>query len=145
MAREEAKKLIKEAYEFGYFVGYKGHSDWAEWVRNTKERLYSEAERAGVYDLVKDAYSRGRTEGAKKREEEINLGLIEKGTVAEEEAPKPKLKPSAAEKREEVSEEEAMRAEFARFLEGTKILLPPDILKSMKNLELPKMLRLGGE
>jgi hypothetical protein len=144
MTNEEAKKLVKEAYEFGYFVGYKGHSDWAEWVRSTKEDLYSEAEKLGIYELVKEAYIRGKSEGAKKREEEIHLSLIEKGKIVQEEAPKPRVKPSVEEMKG-VPEEEAMRVEFARFLETTKILLPPDLLNSVKHLGPPKMLRLGGE
>ncbi|NJE61522.1 hypothetical protein [Thermococcus sp. 21S7] len=136
--RERAKKLIKEAYEFGYFIGYKGHSDWAEWVRNMKEELYTEAEGLEIYDLVREAYARGKAEGAKKREEEIHLSLIEKGRVTEK-APRPKVKPRAEEK--EVPEEELRRVEFARFLETTRILLPPDILDSMRHLDFPKMLR----
>lgn len=141
MSREEAKKLVKEAYEFGYFVGYKGHSAWAEWVRKTKERLYSEAERLGVYNVVKEAYNRGREEGAKKREEEIHLSLVERGTVREEK-PKPKVRPVKVEK---PPEEERLEEEFIRFTESTKILLPPELLNSLKNLEVPRMLRLGGE
>lgn len=141
MSREEAKKLVKEAYEFGYFVGYKGHSAWAEWVRKTKERLYSEAERLGVYNVVKEAYNRGREEGAKKREKEIHLSLVERGTVSEEK-PKPKVRPVKVEKS---LEEERLEEEFIRFTESTKILLPPELLNSLKNLEVPRMLRLGGE
>ncbi|WP_297420017.1 hypothetical protein [Thermococcus sp.] len=137
MDRGEVKKLVKEAYEFGYFVGYKGHSAWAEWVRNTRERLYSEAEGLGVYDVVKAAYNRGREEGAKKRGEEIHFSLIEKGTVREEN-PKPKFKQVKV----KTPPEEKLEEEFIRFTESTKILLPPEILSSIKNLEIPKMLRL---
>ncbi len=142
MDREEAKKLIKEAYEFGYFVGYKGHSAWAEWVRKTKERLYTEAERLGVYDVVKEAYNRGREEGAKKREEEIHLSLVERGTVREEK-PKPKIR--AVRRVEQPLEEERLEEEFIRFTESTKILLPPELLNSLKNLEVPRMFRLGSK
>lgn len=138
--KERARKLIKEAYEFGYFVGYKGHSEWAEWVRGMRNRLYSEAEMLGVYELVRDAYARGKEDGTKKREEEINLSLIEKGKLPEE-SPKPKRrieKPEGA-----LEGEESEQAEFAEFLETTKLTLPPEILDSMRHLEFPKMLRQG--
>ncbi|NJE00731.1 hypothetical protein [Thermococcus sp. JdF3] len=142
MGKRDAKRLVKEAYEFGYFVGYKGHSDWAEWVRSTKEDLYARAEELGVYQLVKEAYGRGRIEGAKRREEEIHLSLIEKGRIEGEREEKP-LKPAPPE--EERTEEETMRVEFARFIETTRILTPPDLLDSLRFVKPPKMLHLGDK
>ncbi len=144
--RAEAKKLLKEGYKFGYFVGYKGHSEWVSWVREKREELYKKAEELGVYELVKSAYKRGKAEGSRKRQEEINLGLIEKGRLTEEEA---ETKPRV-ELREEAGEEttegkEKFEVEFARFLQTTKLILPPDFLDTLKHLEIPKMLKLGEE
>ncbi|WP_258083190.1 hypothetical protein [Thermococcus thermotolerans] len=132
---EEVKKLMQEAYEFGYFVGYKGHSEWAEWVRERRERLYARAQELGVYELVKNAYNRGKLEGAKKREEEIRKGLGKEGAGEERPGPKTALP--------EGEEEGGVEAEFARFLETTRLFLPPDLLDTMKHLKPPRMLRIG--
>ena len=137
--RELVKELVREAYEFGYFIGYRGHSEWADWVRKTRDRLYSEAERLGAYELVRNAYRSGKEEGAKKREEDINLSLLEKGKVGEETTRRPNLEVPAH--LEELPAEE--RREFLNFLETTKILMPPELLDSLKHLGPPKMLRLG--
>ncbi|ASJ11663.1 hypothetical protein [Thermococcus thioreducens] len=132
---EEVKKLVQEAYEFGYFVGYKGHSEWAEWVRERRERLYARAQELGVYELVKNAYNRGKLDGAKKREEEIRKGLGKEGAGEQRPGPKTALP--------EGTEEETGEVEFARFLETTRLFLPPDLLDTMKHLRPPKMLRIG--
>lgn len=138
---EEVKELVQEAYRFGYFVGYRGgHSEWAEWVRRRREELYAKAEKLGVYELVKEAYNRGgKEEGGRKRTEEINRGLqkgLEKG--AEEEV-KAKVdqrpQPATTEGEEEIRETEEV--EFARFLETTRLLLPPDLLDTLKHLKPP--------
>jgi hypothetical protein len=135
--RREIKELLQEVYSFGYFVGYMGHSEWVGWVREKKEELYKKGKELGVYDLVKDAYLRGKEDGSKKRQEEINLGLIEKGRIElGEEMPKIEIEaPSMEEKETEL--------EFARFLQTTRLVLPPEFLDTLKHLELPKMLRMG--
>ncbi|MCD6524803.1 MAG: hypothetical protein J7K48_07430 [Thermococcus sp.] len=143
--KAEIKKLLQEAYEFGYFIGYRGHSEWISWVRERREEIYKKAEELGVYKLVKSAYNRGKTEGSKKRQEEINLGLIEKGRLTEEVETKPQV-----ELREEAGEEttegrERFEVEFARFLQTTKLILPPEFLDTLKHLEIPKMLKLREE
>lgn len=134
--KKEIKALLEDAYSFGYFVGYKGHSEWVEWVRERKEELYRKAEELGVYDLVRNAYGRGREDGAKKRGEEINLGLIEKGKIElEKEKPRIEIPPQ--------QESERFEAEFARFLQTTKFTLPPEFLDTLRHLEIPKMLKMG--
>ncbi|ASJ00987.1 hypothetical protein [Thermococcus gorgonarius] len=133
--KKEIKALLEDAYSFGYFVGYRGHSEWVGWVRERKEELYRKAEKLGVYDLVRSAYRRGREEGAKKREEEINLGLIEKGRIEVEEKLRVETPPQ--------EEGERFEVEFARFLQTTKLLLPPEFLDTLKHLEIPKMLKMG--
>ncbi len=143
--RTEAKKLLKEAYEFGYFVGYKGHSEWVSWVREKKEEIYKEAEELGIYELIKSAYNRGKTEGSKKRQEEINLGLIEKGRLTEEVETKHKVEPREETVKENSKGRERFEVEFARFLQTTKVILPPEFLDTLKHLEIPKMLKLGEE
>ncbi len=142
-AKEEVRELLEEAYNLGYFMGYGGHSDWVGWAREQREGLYKKAEELGVYPLVKDAYARGKEDGAKKREEDIHLGLIEKGRITEEVKAKPKI--SAPPERTAEPAEEKIRAEFARFLQTTKLVLPPEFLDTLKHLELPKMLKLGEE
>ena len=135
--KAEIKRLLQEAYEFGYFIGYRGHSEWISWVRDRKEELYKRARELGVYELIKRAYNRGKEEGTNKRQEEINLGLIEKGRLEEV---KPKAEPV------EVSRtEKALEAEFTRFLQTVKIILPPEFLDTLKHLEIPRMLKLGEE
>ncbi|ASJ02847.1 hypothetical protein A3L09_06035 [Thermococcus profundus] len=142
--KKEIKSLLEEAYNFGYFVGYKGHSEWVSWVGEKKNELYKRAEELGVYDIVKSAYNRGKEDGIRKRTEDINLGLVEKGRITEEERSKPRVEmPSAPEAVEETRKR--MEVEFARFLETTKLILPPEFLDTLKHLELPKMLKLGEE
>lgn len=143
-ARREVKKLLEEAYNFGYFVGYRGHSEWISWVGEKKSEIYEQAKELGVYDLIKEAYNRGKADGARKRTEEINLGLIEKGRLTEEKPSRPKVEMPATPER--VSEtRERLEVEFARFLETTKLILPPEFLDTLKHLDLPKMLKLEGE
>lgn len=135
--KEIIKELLEEAYSFGYFIGYRGHSEWVGWVKERKEELYKKAESLGVYPLVKDAYNKGKEEGARRRQEEINLGLIEKGRIeVEEERPSIKVEAPPV-------EAERPEIEFARFLQTTRIVLPPEFLDTLKHLELPRMLKLG--
>ena len=137
--KAEIRKLLQEAYEFGYFIGYRGHSEWVSWVRDRKEEIYRRAKELGVYDLVKSAYNRGKLEGSNRRQEEINLGLIEKGKLTEEEV-KPRVEVMEAEE-----EGEPLEVEFARFLQTTRLILPPEFLDTLKHLEIPRMLKLGEE
>ncbi len=137
---DERRKLLQEAYEFGYFVGYKGHSEWAEWVREKRESLYLRAEELGIYELVKEAYNRGKVDGAKKREEEIRKGLGKEAKGLE----KPKAPRITPEIEEGVGiPARRIEVEYARFLETTRLFLPPDLLDTLRNLKPPKMLRMG--
>ncbi|WP_297436472.1 hypothetical protein [Thermococcus sp.] len=131
----ELKRLVEEAYRFGYFVGYGGHSEWAGWIRRKKVQMYSLAEELGVLELVRDAYRRGKAEGAKKKEEDIRKGLG-KGAPILDGRGAPEVFPF-----EETSEE--IEGEFIRFIETTRLYLPPDLLDTLKNIRPPKMLRLG--
>jgi len=142
-AKEEVRELLEKAYNLGYFMGYGGHSDWVGWAREQREGLYKKAEELGVYSLVKEAYIRGKDDGAKRREEDIHLGLIEKGRITEEVRPKPKIAVPSEETAGPM--EEKIKTEFAHFLQTTKLVLPPEFLDTLKHLELPKMLKLGEE
>jgi len=148
---EEKKALLKEAYQFGYFVGFRGHSEWAEWVRQKREEIYRRAEELGIYELVKDAYRRGKELGKRDREEKVYEGLavkVEKEARAKTEAEqwsgsaelkekglKPSSRPSAA--------APEIEREYIEFLQSTKLTMPPELLNTLKHLEPPKMLRLG--
>lgn len=137
--KAEIKRLLQEAYEFGYFIGYRGHSEWISWVRDRKEELYKRARELGVYELIKRAYYRGKEEGTNRRQEEINLGLIEKGRLTEE------VKRKAEPIERLRTEGKALEVGFARFLQTTEIILPPKFLDTLKHLEIPRMLKLGEE
>lgn len=132
---DEIRRLVKRAYEFGYFVGYKGHSEWAEWVRKRRDELYKAAGDLGAYEAVKDAYLRGRAAGAKKREEDIRRGLLVAG--GREGSAQGEVPPG------EMGEESVVKVEFARFIETTRILMPPDLLDSRRLMRPPRMLHLG--
>ncbi|AHL23600.1 hypothetical protein [Thermococcus nautili] len=138
---EEKKNLLKEAYQFGYFVGFRGHSEWAEWVRQKREELYQRAEELGIYELVKDAYRRGKELGKRDREEKLYESLVAK-VEREEAKPRPKRAVSvvASARPEESSE---LEREYVEFLQSTKLTMPPELLDTLKHLEPPKMLRLG--
>jgi len=138
MTMEELKKLVQEAYEFGYFVGYKGHSEWAEWIREHREEIYLRAQELGIYEIVKEAYNKGKADGRKKREEEILKGLGKEPPEGERPRP-PKIEPVEEEVEEAVPERDEV--EFARFLETTRLFLPPELLNSLRNLKPPRMLR----
>ncbi|CAD5243433.1 hypothetical protein [Thermococcus camini] len=134
---DEIRRLVRRAYEFGYFVGYKGHSEWAEWVRKRRDELYKAAGDLGAYEAVRDAYLRGRTAGAKKREEDIRRGLLvaggREGSTQEEVPPG------------EMGEESAVEVEFTRFVETVGLLMPPDLLDSLRLMRPPRMLHLGDK
>ena len=129
------KRLVEEAYHFGYFVGYRGHSEWAEWVRRKRVQLYSLAEEMGVFERVQEAYRRGRVEGARKREEDIRKSLDREPPAIEGQRTTKVPTVKSAEKGNE--------GEFVEFLETTRLCLPPDLLDTLKNLRPPRMLRQG--
>ena len=138
---EEKKALLKEAYQFGYFVGLRGHSEWAEWVRKKREELYQRAEELGIYELVKDAYRKGKELGKRDREEKLYEGLVAK--VEREEEPRVrKVVPSRVETKPQEEATSEIERDYVEFLQSTKLTMPPELLDSLKHLEPPKMLRL---
>ncbi|MCO6040470.1 hypothetical protein [Thermococcus alcaliphilus] len=124
--------LIKEAYRFGYFVGYKGHTEWVSWIAGKKREIYRQAEELGIYKEVKIAYEKGLQDGKERRMKEVAQGLekLEDEILPE----KPKV--------ENVEEKEEIEIEFSRFSKTPKIVEPPEILELIKALEEPKMLTL---
>jgi len=124
MGKEE---LIKEAYRFGYFVGYKGHTEWVSWVAKKKEELYKRAEEMEIYEQVKLAYQRGLQDGKNRRMKEITQGMekLEDEILSE----KPKIE----------NAQETEEVEFSLFLRTPKIVEPPEILSLIKTLRVPKM------
>ena len=126
--REE--KIIKEAYRFGYFVGYKGHSEWLSWIHEKKWEIYEEAKKLGIYEEVKKAYRMGKKEGAKKRIIEIQQELGKEGKEGGEKGTK----------KVEVVSEEALEREFLTILGSPEILEPPELLNLVKILKNPGLL-----
>ncbi|ALV63646.1 hypothetical protein ADU37_CDS19470 [Thermococcus sp. 2319x1] len=122
--------LIKEAYRFGYFVGYKGHTEWVSWIAGKKGEIYRQAEELGIYKEVKAAYERGLQDGKERRMKEVALGL---GKLEDEILPE-KVKT------ENLQREEEIEIEFSRFSKTPKIVEPPEILALMKAVETPKIL-----
>lgn len=124
--------LIKEAYRFGYFVGYKGHTEWVSWIAGKKREIYRRAEELGIYKEVKIAYEKGLQDGKERRMKEVTQGLekLEDEILPE----RPKV--------DNVREKEEIEIEFSRFSKTPKIVEPPEILELIKALEGPKMLTL---
>jgi len=139
--RDEKKALLKEAYHFGYFVGFRGHSEWAEWVRQKREELYQKAEELGIYDLVKEAYRKGKELGSRDREEKLYEGLVVKVDMENRE-PQSKQVWSMETKVPSKGLPSEIEREYVEFLQSTKLTMPPELLTSLKHLELPRMLRL---
>ncbi|USS41226.1 hypothetical protein NF865_03235 [Thermococcus aggregans] len=132
MSDEMKKKdLIKEAYRFGYFVGYRGHTEWVSWVSKKKVNIYSLAEELGILEEVKMAYEEGLKDGKAKRLKDISSGLLTSSLEGE-----PKQKEG------DEGLENELEKEFSEFLTTPKIIEPPKILSIMKSLEPPKMLSL---
>lgn len=128
-------ELVREAYSLGYFIGLKGHTEWAGWVREKLNDLYEKAEELGIYDLVRKAYRDGKSEGLKRRAEMLNeaLGETKEGSEV--------LKGL----RELISIEEGLGEErdYADFLREVEIILPPKLLDGIAWLKPPKILRRG--
>lgn len=122
--------LIKEAYRFGYFVGYKGHTEWVSWIAGKKREIYRRAEELGIYKEVKIAYEKGLQDGKERRMKEITQGLEK----LEDEILPEKQKVDNAQEKEE------LEIEFSRFSKTPKIVEPPEILALIKTLEAPKLL-----
>ena len=124
--------LIKKAYRFGYFVGYKGHTEWVSWVAKKKEEIYRKAEDLGIYEEVKTAYRKGLQDGKERRMREITQGLKK---LEDEILPEKSRKLGAETVKEKVEIEE----EFLQFLKTPKIVEPPEILALTKALDVPQM------
>ncbi|ALM75731.1 hypothetical protein [Thermococcus barophilus] len=139
--QEEAKKLLKEAYEFGYFIGYKGHSEWIKWVADKKYSIYSKAKELGIYDAVKEAYNQGKIDGRQKRLEELNLGLAEMGKTGITNKKPVILHPKDYLK----GAEKDLEREFQSFLLSVKLIELPKLLETMKILQLPKIINTFNE
>lgn len=134
------QELIKEAYRFGYFVGYKGHTEWVSWIAQKKREIYENAKLLGIFDEVKMAYEKGLENGKNKRAKEIELGL----SKLESES-----KPETTKKIEKREHEKEIEREYDVFSKTPKIIESPEILRLIKSVEAPKMLSLpkmlGGE
>jgi len=124
------QELIKEAYRFGYFVGYKGHTEWVSWIAKKKREIYENASLLGIIDEVKAAYEKGLKDGKERKHREIELGLSKLESELE-------LKET---EKVDIGEEEKIDQEYKSFSKTPKIVEPPEIIRLIKYIEAPKML-----
>jgi len=127
------QELIKEAYRFGYFVGYKGHTEWVSWVSKKKGEIYEKAKLFGIYNEVRTAYEKGIEDGKARRLKEIELGLSKLES---------EIIPESTKEVTETKEKEEIEEEYQTFAKTPKIMEPPEIIKLIKSIEAPKMLSL---
>ncbi|NJE26265.1 hypothetical protein E3E22_06450 [Thermococcus sp. MV5] len=135
MSEETTKKreLIKEAYRFGYFVGYRGHTEWISWVSKKKGEIYEKAKLFGIYNEVRTAYEKGIEDGKARRLKEVELGLSKLES---------EIIPESTKKVTKTQEKEEIEEDYQTFAKTPKIMEPPEILKLIKSIEAPKMLSL---
>ena len=124
------QELIKEAYRFGYFVGYKGHTEWVSWIAKKKAEIYEKANLLGIINEAKIAYEQGLKDGKERRQKEIELGLSKLESELE-------LKET---EKVDIGEEEKIDREYKSFSKTPKIVEPPEIIRPIKYIEAPKML-----
>lgn len=127
------KKLLKKAHNLGYFVGFYGHSEWLSWIAEEKEEIYARAKSLGIYESVRKAYSSGKNEGIKRREE-----IIRKGLSA---GPKERVLRHIASFLEEELEWIEKEGHLS-FLRPVKDVSPKRLMRKHEMLEKPKFFNL---
>ncbi|WP_342305308.1 hypothetical protein [Methanolobus sp. ZRKC5] len=73
----EVAELSKNAYDLGFEVGYHKHSELG-WVSERYSMLEDLAKEAGLDNLVKEQYTKGKEGGIKAKERDMNAGLSKK-------------------------------------------------------------------
>lgn len=73
----EIAELSKNAYDLGFEVGYHKHSELG-WVSERYSMLEDLAKEAGLDNLVKEQYAKGKEGGIKAKERDLNAGLSKK-------------------------------------------------------------------
>lgn len=73
----EIAELSKNAYDLGFEVGYHKHSELG-WISERYSMLEELAKEAELADLVKEQYTKGKEDGIKSKERDINAGLSKK-------------------------------------------------------------------
>ncbi|MDY0387907.1 MAG: hypothetical protein RBT65_12445 [Methanolobus sp.] len=73
----EIAELSKNAYDIGFKVGYHKHSELG-WVSERYSMFEELAKEAGLEDLIKEQYTKGKESGIKDKERDINAGLSKK-------------------------------------------------------------------
>ncbi len=135
------KELLKKAYNLGYFVGFYGHSEWISWISKEKKEIYTRAKLMEIYNTVRKAYSAGKKEGIKRREEMIRKGLSEEPAQIEEQVIKHLV--SFLEEELEFIEEKR-HLSLLRSVKRTspeRLMRKHDMLKKPKFFNLPRFLR----
>ncbi|WP_340818479.1 hypothetical protein [Methanolobus sp. WCC4] len=74
----EITELSTNVYELGYEVGYHKHSELG-WVSERYSMLEDLAREAGLGELVKERYTRGKEDGLRSKERDMHSGLSKKG------------------------------------------------------------------
>ncbi|MBN2111330.1 MAG: hypothetical protein JW705_09660 [Methanosarcinaceae archaeon] len=77
LTRSEEEELARSAYNLGFEVGYHKHSELG-WVSEQYSMLEDLAKESGLDELVSENYRKGKEDGIKAKERDINAGLSKK-------------------------------------------------------------------
>lgn len=77
LTQTEVDELVKNAYNLGFEVGYHKHSELG-WVSEQYSMLEDLAKESGLGKLVSENYRKGKDEGIKAKERDLNAGLSKK-------------------------------------------------------------------
>ncbi|KXS40750.1 hypothetical protein HWN40_05895 [Methanolobus zinderi] len=77
LTKSEIDELVKNAYSLGFEVGYHKHSELG-WVSEQYSMLEDLAKESGLGKLVSENYGKGKEEGIKTKERDVNAGLSRK-------------------------------------------------------------------
>lgn len=77
LTTSEIDELVKSAYKLGFEVGYHKHSELG-WVSEQYSMLEDLAKESGLGKLVNENYKKGKDDGIKAKERDVNAGLSRK-------------------------------------------------------------------
>ena len=77
LTKSEVDELARNAFNLGFEVGYHKHSELG-WVSEQYSMLEDLAKESGLGKLVNENYSKGKEDGVKAKERDVNAGLSKK-------------------------------------------------------------------